>query len=111
LQALEETCSDLLPLYGKVCLFGDFNVDLLDPSHSLFPRFFDFLEMFILYNMAIFSKTRASAKLLDLFLVSMYKNIRSFRNIDRDGLLGAAASLDWSAVWFMAGVNEKVTRC
>jgi hypothetical protein len=56
----------------------------------------------MLYNMAIFSKRGASAKLLDQFLVSLYKNIRSFRNIDRDGLLGAAASLDWSAVWFMA---------
>jgi hypothetical protein len=28
--------------------------------------------------------------------------------IDRDELLGATVSLDWSAVWFMAGVNEKV---
>jgi hypothetical protein len=38
----------------------------------------------------------------------MYKSKRSVRDIDRDGLLGAAASLDWSAVWFMAGVKEKV---
>jgi hypothetical protein len=37
---------------------------------------------------------------------TMYKSKRSVRDIDRDGLLGAAASLDWSAVWFMA--NEKV---
>jgi hypothetical protein len=32
---------------------------------------------------------------------TLYKSIRSFRDIDRDGLLGAAASLDWSAVWFL----------
>jgi hypothetical protein len=42
LQALEEIC---LNLHGEVCLLGDFNVDLLDSSHSLFPRFLDFLEM------------------------------------------------------------------
>jgi hypothetical protein len=36
-------------------------------------------------------------------VVILYKNIRIFRDIDRDVLLGAAASLDWSAVWFMAG--------
>jgi hypothetical protein len=30
-------------LYGEVYLLGDFNVDLLDPGHSLFPRFLDFL--------------------------------------------------------------------
>jgi hypothetical protein len=35
-------------------------------------------------------------------------SIRSFRDIDRDGLHGAAASLDSSALWFLAGVNEKV---
>jgi hypothetical protein len=34
LQALEEICSNLLPLHGEVCLLGDFNVDLLDPGHS-----------------------------------------------------------------------------
>jgi hypothetical protein len=50
LQTLEEICSDLLPLYGEFCLLGDFNVDLLDPGHSLFPRFLDFLEMFMLCN-------------------------------------------------------------
>jgi hypothetical protein len=37
-----------------------------------------------------------------------YKFIRSFWDNYQDGLLGAAAALDWSAVWFMAGVNEKV---
>jgi hypothetical protein len=36
----------------------------------------------------------------------VYNNIRSLRDIYRHGLLGVAASLDWSAVWFMAGVNE-----
>jgi hypothetical protein len=41
-------------------------------------------------------------------VATLYKSIRSFRDIDRDGLLGAAASLDWSSVWFMAGVNEKI---
>jgi hypothetical protein len=140
LQALEEIFSDLLPLYGDVCLLGDFNVDLLDPGHSLFPRFLDFLEMFMLCNVAIFPTREASGKLLNLFLVpnpcdvgdfhqiavpwsdhdmiflsccfeksrvaTLYKSMRSFRVIDRDGLL--RASLDWSAVWFMAGVNEKV---
>jgi hypothetical protein len=35
-QALDEICSNLLPLYGEVCLLGNFNVDLLDPGHSLF---------------------------------------------------------------------------
>jgi hypothetical protein len=43
-----------------------------------------------------------------LRLATLYKNIRSFRDIDRNGLLGAAASLVWSAVWFMTVVNEKV---
>jgi hypothetical protein len=31
-------------------------------------------------------------------VVTLYKSIRSFRDIDRDGLLEAAASLNWSAV-------------
>jgi hypothetical protein len=56
LQALKEICSDLLPLYGEVCLLGDFNVDHLDPGHSLFPRFLDFLEMVMLCNVAIFRR-------------------------------------------------------
>jgi hypothetical protein len=47
LQALEEICSNLLPLHGEVCLLGDFNVALLDPSNSFFPRFLDFLEIFM----------------------------------------------------------------
>jgi hypothetical protein len=33
-------------------------------------------------------------------VATLYKSIRSFRDIDRDGLLGAAA--------FMSGVDEKV---
>jgi hypothetical protein len=41
-------------------------------------------------------------------VATLCKSIRSSRDIDRDGLLGAAASLDWSAVWFMSGVNENV---
>jgi hypothetical protein len=45
-----------------------FNVELLDPGHSLFPRFLDFLEMFMLYNVAIFPSRGASGKLLDLFV-------------------------------------------
>jgi hypothetical protein len=47
LQTLDEICSDIPPLYGEVCLLGDFNVDLLDPGHSLFARLLDFLEMFM----------------------------------------------------------------
>jgi hypothetical protein len=45
-----------------------------------------------------------------IFLSShtLYNNIRSVRDIDRYGLLGATASLDWSAVWFASGANEKV---
>jgi hypothetical protein len=35
-QALDEICSNLLPLYGEVCLLENFNVDLLDPGHALF---------------------------------------------------------------------------
>jgi hypothetical protein len=35
-------------------------------------------------------------------------SIRSFRDIYWDGLFGVAAFLDWSSIWFMAGVNEKV---
>jgi hypothetical protein len=138
LQALE-ICSAL-----PFCLLGDFNVDLVHPVHSLFPRFLNFLEMFMLWNVAIFPTRRASAKLFDMFLVSnpidvgdfyqiafpwsdhdmiflscyfersrvatFYKRIRSGKDIDRDrdGLLL------WTAVWFMAGVNEKMkcfTRC
>jgi hypothetical protein len=113
--------------------WGDFNVDLLDPGHSLFPRFLDFLEMFMLCNVAIFPTRAASGKLLDLCLVSNPNDVGDFHQIavpwrdhdmiflsccfersrvatlyiDRDELLGAAVSLDWSAVWFMAGVNEK----
>jgi hypothetical protein len=41
-------------------------------------------------------------------VATLYKRIRSFRDIDRDGLLGAAASLDWSAVWSKAGVKKIV---
>jgi hypothetical protein len=48
LQTLDEICSDIRPLYGEVCLLGVFNVDLLDPGHSLFARFLDLLEMFML---------------------------------------------------------------
>jgi hypothetical protein len=99
----------------------------------------------MLCNVAIFPKRRASAKLLDLSLVSnpndvgdfhqialpwrdhemiflscyfersrvatLYKRIRSFRDIDRDGLLGAAASLDWSAVCSWSEKNCVLTRC
>jgi hypothetical protein len=54
LKTLEEICSDLLTLYGEVCLFLDFNVDLLDLGQSLFPRFLDFLEIFMYFNVAIF---------------------------------------------------------
>jgi hypothetical protein len=42
------------------CLLGDFNVDLLDPGHPLFPRFLDFLEMFMLCNVAIFPSEESS---------------------------------------------------
>jgi hypothetical protein len=90
----------------EVCLLGDFNVDLLDPGNSFFPRLLDFLEMFMLCNVAIFSVRGASGKLLDLFLVShpvpwrdhnmiflsccfersrvatLYKSIKSFRDIE-----------------------------
>jgi hypothetical protein len=41
-----------------------------------------------------------------LRVATLYKNIQGFRDIERDGLLGAAASLDCSAVWFIARVNE-----
>jgi hypothetical protein len=41
-----------------------------------------------------------------LRVATLYKNIQGFRDIYRDGLLGAAASLNWSAVWFMAKLNE-----
>jgi hypothetical protein len=116
-------------LYGEVCLLGDFNVDQLDPGH-FFPRLLDFLEMFMLSNVAIFPARGASCKFLDLFLVfnpndvcdfqpidvswmiflsccferwrvaTLYKNIRSFRDIGRDRLLGAAASgLEFSLVY------------
>jgi hypothetical protein len=69
LSALEEVCADILPDYGDVYLFGDFNVNLLDSSDGLFETFCGFLESFRLYNVAI-SPTRAvSGKLLDLFLV------------------------------------------
>jgi hypothetical protein len=71
--------------------------------------------MFMLFNVAIFLTRGASGKLLDLFLVSnpndegdhdmiflsgcfersrvatLYKSIRSFRDIDRHGLFGADA--------------------
>jgi hypothetical protein len=59
-----------------------------------------------------FQREGASCKLLDLFLVSNPNVVGDFHqiadDIDRDGLFGTAASLKWSAVWFMAGVNEKV---
>jgi hypothetical protein len=82
-QALEEIYSDLLPLYGEVCLLGDFNVDLLDPGNSLFPRFLDFLEMlmWLCGNVAIFSTRGVSGKLLDLFLVSNPNNVGDFHQI------------------------------
>jgi hypothetical protein len=50
LQALQEICSDLLPLYREVCLLGDFYVDLLDPGSSLYPRFFDFLDLWLFFR-------------------------------------------------------------
>jgi hypothetical protein len=137
LQVLKEICSNLLPSYGKVCLLGDFHIDLLASGYSLFPLIsIDFLEMFMLCNVAILPMRGASGKFLNLFLVSnpndvgdvhqitvpwsdhdmiflsccigkssmttLHKHLRSFRDIDRDGLFEAAASLDWSAVWFMA---------
>jgi hypothetical protein len=69
LSALEEVCADILPGYGDVYLFGDFNVNLLDSSDGLVETFCGFLDFFRLYNVAI-SPTRAvSGKLLDLFLV------------------------------------------
>jgi hypothetical protein len=50
LQALQEICLDLLPLYREVCLLRDFYVDLLDPGNSLFPRFFDFLDLWLFFR-------------------------------------------------------------
>jgi hypothetical protein len=70
LSALEEMCADILPGYGDVYLFGDFNVNLLDSSYGLFKTFCGFLESFRLYNVAISSTRAVSCKLLDLFLVS-----------------------------------------
>jgi hypothetical protein len=70
LGTLEEVCFDILPGYGNVYLFGDFNVNLLDSSDGLLETFCGFLESFRLYNKAI-SLTRAvSGKMLDLFLAS-----------------------------------------
>jgi hypothetical protein len=65
----------LWPLWRRFAQFyyhciGTFNVDLLDPGHSLFPRFLDFLEKFMLCNVTTFPTRRASSKLVDLFLVS-----------------------------------------
>jgi hypothetical protein len=80
LQALEEICSNLLPLYG-VCLLEDFNVDLLDPGHSLFTRFLDFLEMCMLCNVAVFLTRSAFGKLFDLFLVLSPNNLSDFLQI------------------------------
>jgi hypothetical protein len=38
-------------------------------------------------------------------VATFHKNIRNFRDIDRNGLLGAAASLDWSAFGFYTMLN------
>jgi hypothetical protein len=73
LQALEAICSNLLSLYGNVCLLGEFNVDLLDPGDSFFPRF--------LCNVDIFPTREASGKLLDLFLVSNPNVVGDFHQI------------------------------
>jgi hypothetical protein len=46
LSALEEVYADILPSYGDVYLFGDFNVNLLVSSDGLFETFCGFLESF-----------------------------------------------------------------
>jgi hypothetical protein len=69
LEAFEGVCSDLLSFYDEVFILGDFNVDLLDPGHVLIETFYDLLETFIIYNVAILPTRRVSGKLLDLFLV------------------------------------------
>jgi hypothetical protein len=70
-----------IPLYGEVCLLGDYNIDLMDPGPSLFPRFLDFLEMFMLCNLAIFPTRGASGKLLNMFLVSNPNDVVDFHQI------------------------------
>jgi hypothetical protein len=78
LSALEEVCADILPGYGDVYLFGDFNVNLLDSSDGLFETFCGFLEPFRLYNVAISPPRAVSGKLLDLFLVSNKSEVVDF---------------------------------
>jgi hypothetical protein len=72
LQALEEIFSGLLPLY------------LLDPGNSLFPRFLGYV--YVMHDMIFLSCCFERSR-----VATLYKSIRSFRDIDRHGLLGADA--------------------
>jgi hypothetical protein len=78
LLALEDTLSELLPLYNEVFLFGDFNINLLSTSDPLFDSISELLLIFMLYNVSDAPTRDASGTLLDLFLVSNPVNIKNF---------------------------------
>jgi hypothetical protein len=86
LDAFGGVCSDLLSLYGKVFILGDFNIDFLYPGPVLFEPFSDLLKTFMLHNSAILLTRRVSGKFLDLFLVSVSADVNDFYQMTVPGV-------------------------
>jgi hypothetical protein len=49
----EYILADLIPLYEKTYLFGDFNIDLLDSDGSLYAPFVNILNLFMPNNVSL----------------------------------------------------------
>ena len=89
LATLHETLADILCHYDNTFLFGDFNIDLLDPE-SCAAKFLtnNIIEPFG-FKQLVSEPTRVtetSAKLLDLILVSNPSNVKMVGTADLPGI-------------------------
>jgi hypothetical protein len=82
LNELEKVLADLLPMYDQAYLFGDFNIDLLDPEGLLHESFVDLLNIFMLYNVSLQPTRQVSGKLLDLFLTTDGPSVSDFYQLN-----------------------------
>jgi hypothetical protein len=75
---LEKILAGIVPMYEKLYLFGDFNIDLLDPQGPLYETFVDLLNIFMLYNVSPRPTRNVSGKLLDLSLTTDASSVEGF---------------------------------
>jgi Reverse transcriptase (RNA-dependent DNA polymerase) len=79
---LEKVLAELIPLYDKLYMFGDFNVDLLDDNDPLYGSFTNILNTFMLYNVSLRPTRLVSGKLLDLFLTTDPESVLDYYQHD-----------------------------